>query len=232
MEGQTPPPRPPADLPPPPAPGELPPPGGAGLAPRGPYPVSLEVLGGVGPRNRLTVFFRIILAIPWLILTAIYGIALIVLFVIAWLGVIILGRHPETIHRWLSGILRFSARFGAFMFLLTDAWPQVGWGEEPDHPVKVAIAPRAESQSRLKALFRIVLMIPLFVISYGINWMIQGGIVASWLTIVFRGYQPQWLESALTAVLAWEVRYNAYFLLLTDVYPPVGEDAPKLAVVA
>jgi hypothetical protein len=228
MEGQTPP---PADLPPPPAPGELPPPGGP-LAVTGPHPISFDVVDGAGPRSRLKTFFRFFLAIPWMILGAIYGIALVVLFVIAWFGVLILGRYPETLHRWISGILRFSARFGAFLYLLTDAWPQVGWGEEPEHPVRIAVAPRAASQSRLKALFRVILMIPLFVISYGIGWILQGGVVASWLTIVFRGYQPQWVESALIGALTWQIRFNGYFLLLTDVYPPVGDDAPKLTVAA
>jgi uncharacterized protein DUF4389 len=209
--------------PPPPAPA-------APQAVTGRYPVSLTVEGGAGPRSRAKAFFRIILAIPWMIVGAVYGVVGLVLTLVSWICVVVLGRYPDRLYGWMSGLMRYSARLGAFVLLLTDQWPTFGWGVEPEHPVKLAIAPRAESQSRLKAFFRVILAVPLFVLSYGINFIMEGGAIASWLTIVFRGYQPAWLEAAMTAAYGWNLRINAYMVLITDVYPPVGDDAPKLAL--
>jgi hypothetical protein len=211
-------------IPPPPPPVDSPPP-----AITGPYPIALSIEGGDGARNRLTTFFRLILAIPWAIVGSVYALVGLILVLISWIAVLILGRYPERLYEWVSGIQRYTARLGAFVLLLTDSWPTFGWGLEPAHPVQLAIAPRSESQSRLKALFRVILAIPLFIISYGIGFMVEGGMIVSWLTIVFRGYQPTWLQTSMTALLAWHLRLNAYMALLTDVYPPVGENAPKLA---
>ena len=116
-----------------------------------------------------------------------------------------------------------------FVFLATDNFPPIGWADDADQSQRVLIAPRAESQSRLKALFRMILVIPLLFVSYGLNWIMIGSAVTSWLTIVFRGYQPQEVHHALVFSLKWHLRIMGYMGLLTDIYPPVGDNAPKLA---
>ena len=58
-------------------------------------------------------------------------------------------------------------------------------------------APCPERQSRLKALFRLILAIPLFFIGWAINLLHNGAVFVSWLTIVFRGYQPAGVHNAL-----------------------------------
>jgi Domain of unknown function (DUF4389) len=77
--------------------------------------------------------------------------------------------------------------------------------------------------------FRLILAIPLFIIAYPLNYLTAAASIASWLTIVFRGYQPEWLQNAVVSSLKWHARAGAYLFLLTDIYPPVGEDAPELA---
>ena len=47
--------------------------------------------------------------------------------------------------------------------------------------------------------------------------------------IVFRGYQPSWLQNTIVAAWRWHIRAAGYLLLLTDIYPPVGDEAPALA---
>jgi len=229
-EGQGPPPPPsePPAQPPPPPPGYQPPEAAPPAGPTGRYPVGYEV-DYVRERSRLTTFFRIILAIPWIIVAYLYEIVGFVLAIVAWIVVVIIGRYPQTLYEWNSGILRFFTSLGGFVYLATDAWPPFGWNQSPTQPQRLLIASPAERQSRLKVFFRLILAIPVLIIAYPLNYLANATAVASWLTIVFRGYQPEWLQNVTVFALKWHARAGGYLLLLTDIYPPVGEDAPTLA---
>ena len=59
------------------------------------YPISYEADRALEGRNRLTTFFRYIVAIPWLIVAALYGfVAEIVAAVIAWFAIVFTGQVP------------------------------------------------------------------------------------------------------------------------------------------
>jgi hypothetical protein len=58
------------------------------------YPIAYQA-DYVRERNRLTTFFRLILAIPWIIVAYIYEIAVAVVVIIAWFALVILGRYPQ-----------------------------------------------------------------------------------------------------------------------------------------
>jgi hypothetical protein len=190
------------------------------------YPIRYEA-DYIREPNRVSTFFRIIAVIPWMIVAFVYSIALMVTTLIAWIAILIVGRYPEGLYNFNAGILRFTTRVNAFTFLQTDQWPSFGIGEEPEYSVRLAIAPRPEKQSRLKALFRIILAIPLFVVSYPIGFLLQGASVLAWLTIVFRGYMPEGVHYILAFGNTWNARTTGYLLYLTDAYPPVGEDPVK-----
>ncbi len=189
------------------------------------YPVSYEA-DYVKDRNRLTTFFRLIVAIPWLIVAFFFGLAALVVILVAWFALIILGRYPQGMYDFVGGFLRFSMRVNAFITLQTDAWPPFGFGEEPAYPVRVRIAPPAARQSRLKAFFRLILAIPLFVMSMIFSYLIQYVAIAAWVTIVFRGYQPAGIHNALAFTNGWIARANSYIYLMRDEYPPVGDEVP------
>lgn len=74
-------------------------------------------------RNRLTIFFRVLLAIPQMIVLWFIGIAMYVVIVIAWFAVIILGRWPNGLRSFVLGALRWQTRYSAYVSLLTDAYP-------------------------------------------------------------------------------------------------------------
>jgi Domain of unknown function (DUF4389) len=191
------------------------------------YPIAYEA-DYVRERNRLTTFFRLILAIPWIIVAYIYEIAALVVVVIAWFALVILGRYPQWAYDFNAGVLRYFTRSFAWLGLQTDPFPPFGIGPDPTYPVRLQVAPRAESQSRLKALFRIILIIPLLVVSYAINAVHTGAALVAWLTIVFRGYQPAGIHNALMFVNAWHARTWGYLLLLRDEYPPVGDEPTQV----
>ena len=187
------------------------------------YPVTYEA-DYARERNRLTTFFRIILAIPWLIVLYIYAIGAFVVVLIAWFALLILGRYPDWAYNFNSGVLRYLIRANAWIYLQTDRFPPFGLSPDPTYPVRVQVAPRAEKQSRLKTFFRIILIIPLEFVALGINYVHLGAALIAWLTIVFRGYQPAGVHNALAFTNAWHARTLAYLMLLRDEYPPVGDE--------
>jgi hypothetical protein len=187
------------------------------------YPIAYEA-DYVRERNRLTTFFRLILAIPWLIVAYIYEIAALVVTIIAWFALVILGRYPQWAYDFNSGALRYFTRVIAWVSLQTDPFPPFGIGSDPTYPVRLQVAQRAEKQSRLKVFFRLILVIPLVFLQYALNAIHTGAAIAAWLTIVFRGYQPAGVHNALAFTLAWHARVGGYLLLLRDEYPPVGDE--------
>lgn len=192
------------------------------------YPVSYEASFNPAP-NRWTTLFRIVLVIPWLIVGAGYLILLTFTHLFAWVAVIVLGRYPDWLYNFNSGVLRYLTRFNAFAYLQTDAWPPFGIGEEPDYPIRLSVAPPAQSQSRLKALFRLILAIPMLIVVYAAGAIHSGLGGVAWLTIVFRGYLPEAVNNAMSFVNGLYARVAGYVLLLTDDYPPIGLEAVRPA---
>ncbi|MCB0861674.1 MAG: DUF4389 domain-containing protein [Solirubrobacterales bacterium] len=189
------------------------------------YPVTYEA-DYLRERNRLTTFFRLIVAIPWLIVASIYVMAQMVVVFIAWFAILFVGRFPEGMYNFVGGILRFTQRVNGFMYLQTDAWPPFGIGDDDSYPIRVKIMPPAAKQSRLKDFFRLILAIPLLVLSYAMSYALMAVATISWLTIVFRGYQPAAIHNAIAYLMGWSTRATAYIYLMRDEYPPVGDETP------
>lgn len=74
-------------------------------------------------RSRLTIFFRLLMALPHLIVLWFVSIAAYVLIVIAWFATIILGRWPSGMQTFVLGWMRWGARLRAYVMLLTDEYP-------------------------------------------------------------------------------------------------------------
>jgi hypothetical protein len=67
-------------------------------------------------RSRLTVFFRLILVIPHVIVLAVYAIGVFFAEIIAWFAALFTGRVPLSLHDFIGGYLRYSARVLATRF--------------------------------------------------------------------------------------------------------------------
>jgi hypothetical protein len=190
------------------------------------YPVTYEA-DFQPEQNRATTFFRIILAIPWIIVGIVYYIVAVFTHLFAWVAVIVLGRYPEGLYNLNSGFVRYFVRTGAWVSLQTDEWPPFGIADDPAYPIRVEVAPRAEHQSRLTAFFRIILAIPMLIVSYAVGYVHQWLAVIAWLTIVFRGYLPEQVNAAMTFCNSFYARLYGYVALLTDDYPPIGIEKGK-----
>jgi hypothetical protein len=84
---------------------------------------SVDFQAALEGRSRLSVFFRIILAIPQLIVVAILGIVASILHFIAFFAVLITGHWPEALRKFVVGYMRWSLRVNAYTGLLTDEYP-------------------------------------------------------------------------------------------------------------
>jgi hypothetical protein len=157
-----------------------------------------------------------------MIVALFWGILFSFTHLIAWIAIIILGRYPQWLYDFNSGVVRFGVRLSAWAYLQTDAWPPFGLADDPSYPIRVNIAPVAARQSRLKALFRLILALPMLIVSYAVNYVHLWIAVIAWLTIVFRGYQPEAVNNALTFVNGFYARLYGYIAFLTDDYPPIG----------
>lgn len=175
-------------------------------------------------RSRLTTFFRLLLAIPHLLLVALYGIAAFVAVIVAWFALLVTGRWPAGLYGFVAGFMRYMTRVYAYTFLLTDAYPGFGLGEDPEYPVRLQLDPPRESYSRLKVLLRIFYVIPAYIIQYVLLLMAEIVAFIAWFVIVFTGKQPRGLQDLTQMGVSYWARTTPLFLLLTEGYPPITDE--------
>jgi hypothetical protein len=190
------------------------------------YPVTYEA-DFQPEQNRATTFFRIILAIPWLIVAYVYEIVAFFTVIFAWLALLVTGRYPQGLYNLNSGFVRFRVRTAAWIYLQTDEWPPFGIGDDTSYPLRVDFAGPEEKQSRLKVFFRIILVLPMLIVLYPVAYMHAALGIIAWLTIVFRGYLPEGVNSAMTYCNGFYARVYGYMAFLTDAYPPIGLEKGK-----
>jgi hypothetical protein len=207
------------------------------------HPVDVHVEPALENRDRLTVAFRILLAIPHLILVGgpvaatlswtwrsdtgggydwgagggVLGVAAGVAALVAWFAILVTGRHPRGLWDLAAFYLRWRVRAVAYTALLRDEYPPFGEG---DYAAALELSPPEEPRDRLTAAFRIFLAIPHLVAIWalGIAWAVTT--IAAWFSILFTGRYPAGLYHFATGVLRWNTRVEAYLLLLRDEYPP------------
>jgi hypothetical protein len=184
------------------------------------YPISYEADPALEGRNRLTTFFRYIVAIPWLIVAAIYGFVAQIAAVIAWFAIVFTGRYPEGLYNFNVGYLRMISRVNGFEYLLTDAWPPFGGDESPDYPVRVGVAPPLDTYSRLKTGFRFIVGIPVYLLAIVQAIILSVCAFIAWFAILFTGKLPEGLFNPIRSASAYLTRGGGYFLLLTEDWPP------------
>jgi hypothetical protein len=210
------------------------------------YPVDFEVDPQLTGRNRLTCFFRIILAIPHLILVggpglsaggggrsgegaAMYlgavlttGVILMVsgvMAVISWFAIVITGKEPRGLWDFRANVMRWRGRSNAYIALLRDEYPPFSF-EDPGYASRVVLNDFPEVRNRVTVFFRLFFLIPhgIVLILLSIAWVFA--IFFSWVAIVITGNFPEGLYNFTVGYLRWSFRVEAYAGLLNDEFPP------------
>ena len=193
-----------------------------------PYPVTFEA-DYVERRNRLTAFFRLILAIPFAIWLYLYAIVASIAIVIAWLAIVFTARYPRGLYDFVAGYTRLLARVTAYTALLCDPYPPFGGGDDSSYPVRLEFAGPYERYSRMKTLFRIVLAIPIVILRYVMGLLLEIGAVGAWFTILVIGRMPRGLFDVMVLANSYTARSDAYLYLLTETYPPFQDEQTRAA---
>jgi hypothetical protein len=184
------------------------------------YPVTYEADYPGDGRNRLTTFFRSLVSIPWFIVAALYGFVATFAIIIAWFALVFTGRYPEGLYNFVAGYVRMISRVNAFHYLATDEWPPFNGEDNPSYPVRIGIPPPQPEYSRLKVLFRIIVGIPVILLSYVQALIALVIAIIGWFAILFTGKLSEGLFSPLRSALAYQTRATTYFGLITEDYPP------------
>jgi hypothetical protein len=213
--------------------------------PGGAYPVVIDVDAQLGGRDRLTVAFRPILAIPHLILVGAPGFALglnsemistdgsaghsgslgsngllgVVAFagaVISWFAIVFTGRHPRGLWELARFYMRWRANAVAYVALLRDDYPPFGTGP---YPVTYDVQ-YPEQRDRLTVGVRLLLVIPhvILLLILDVAWLLTA--IAAWVAILLTGEYPESLYRFGVGMMRWTLRVETYVLLMRDEYPP------------
>jgi hypothetical protein len=192
------------------------------------YPVTFEV-DYAERRNRLTAFFRLILAIPLAIWLYLYAIVAYIAMVIAWFAIVITGHYPKALYDFVAGFTRTLARATAYAALLSDPYPPFSGAGDGAYPVRMEFAGPLERYSRLKTFFRPLLAIPIVILRYVMNILLEIGAVAAWVVIVITGRLPRGLFDVMVLTNSYMARSDAYLFLLTETYPPFQDAQTRAA---
>lgn len=207
------------------------------------YPVDVEI---DLPRrqNRWGVAFRIVLALPALLLVTVLAGPTANLFGLAdprlsqngfsllgaaaflgWFVGVARGRMPRGLRDLVAYGVSYGAQFWAYVLVLTDRYPSsdplTAIGPLPirDDPVQLEARGDDLRRSRLTVFFRLPLAFPHLV------WLFLWGVVAllaavvNWLATLITGASPQPLHRFLAAYVRYQLHVTAYLYLVGNLFP-------------
>jgi hypothetical protein len=174
-------------------------------------------------RNRLTVAFRIILAIPHLVVAYAWQYLAEVLAVIQWFIILFTGKRNQGLWNLQQSWLGYYSRVLGYISLLYDPYP--AFGTDPGNaPVRTSISYEA-SANRLTSALRILWIIPALIVGIFVGVASAVVTLISWFAILFTGTQPRGMWEFVLKSVRYTLQLESYALLMTDVYPKFGEGA-------
>lgn len=174
-------------------------------------------------RSRLTVLFRLPLALPHFLWATLWTYSMLVVIAFQWLWVIGAGRMEEDVHRYIGRLVRYHVHVNAYFFLLADPWPKPNGHE--GYPVDMELDPPAR-QDRLTVVFRLILAVPAFVFMVVLLMVFRVIAFLGWFVSLALGRMPQGMRDLGAYCLRFEAQTYAYLLLLTPRYPSLAGSAP------
>lgn len=180
------------------------------------HPIALVVDDDL-ERNRVTVFFRLLLAIPQFIWLYFFGIVAAFALLFAWFAALFTGRVPNGLHDFLARYQRLTTHVFAYTFLIADPWPPFG-GSPGTYPVDLRVDDPAE-QSRLTVFFRLLLAIPALVLAYVFRLVNTLVAVLGWFYSLAFGRMHEGMRDLSAWMLQFEMQAYGYLFLLTGRYP-------------
>ena len=206
-----------------------------------PYPVSLTVDYPEQPRNRATVFFRLVLAVPIaVILALLVGTSYHWVFREASRGlewatagfsvspallmILFRQKYPRWWFDWNLNLNRFLFRVSAYLGLLRDEYPST----DEEQAVRLDVTyPDAKTElNQWLPLVKWFLVIPHVIVLCFVDIAAYVCVIIAWFAILFTGKYPRPLFDFVVGVMRWQARVVWYAVLFaTDKYPPFSIEA-------
>ena len=196
---------------PPPEPPQLPP-----VEPPRPHTVRLIDHDDL-KRSRLTVLVRAFLVLPHLIWLTLYASIAVFVALANWIVTLIKGRSPQRMHRWLVRFLRYTVYVYSYLYVLANPYPPFH-GDQRSYTIDLQVE-GPDDQRRLVTAFRLVLVIPAFVLSWVLSQVLQVIGLLAWVIAIFLGRIPRGMEQLGLYCLRYQTQVYAYLLVVTERYP-------------
>jgi hypothetical protein len=199
------------------------------------YPVTFSVDYPERELNRLTTGFRLIVAIPILIVLAALGGegahygnqqswafgggAGGLLFLAPLLMILFRQKYPRWWFDWNLELLRLENRVCVYLALMDDRYPSTD--ERQSVQLELPYPDAERDLNRWLPLVKWLLAIPHFILLVFLWLAAVVAVIIAWFAILFTGRYPRGLFDFVLGVLRWGNRVVAYaFILVTDEYPP------------
>lgn len=176
-------------------------------------------------RSRLTVFFRILLAIPHAVWLALWTTVVLVSTAAAWVTALAAGRVPSLLHRFGVAYVRYSTHVSAFVTLVGRRFPGFV-GRAGSYEIDVTIDPPTRVR-RLGILARPLLALPALLLAGALSGVLLVVALLGWWYALVAGREPKGLRNLGAACLRYGTQTSAYLLLLADRYPDAAPVLPR-----
>ena len=173
-------------------------------------------------RSRLTVLVRAFLVLPHLIWLTLYASVAVFVALANWIVTLIKGRSPQRMHRWLVRFLRYTVYVYSYLYVLANPYPPFH-GDQRSYTIDLQVE-GPDDQRRLVTAFRLVLVIPAFVLSWVLSQVLQVIALLAWVIAIFLGRIPRGMEQLGLYCLRYQTQVYAYLLVVTDRYPTTAGD--------
>ncbi len=190
---------------------------GGGLEPPAPEGRAQVVSTDDLRRSRLSVFFRLLLALPHIVWLILWSILAVLAGIANWLVTLVMGRPAAPLARFLSAFIRYTAHVYAFLYVIANPFPGFV-GAEGSYPVDIRIAPPGR-QNRWVTLFRIFLALPALFLGSAFGWLLLVAGMFLWFAALIRGRAPAGLQATGAFAIGYHAQVNSYLFALTDRYP-------------
>jgi hypothetical protein len=128
-------------------------------------------------------------------------------------------KYPRWWFEWNRELSRFTARVGAYLFLLRDEYPSTD--EEQAVHLEIDYPDVPNDLKRWMPLVKWLLAIPHYIVLFFLVVAAVIAVIIAWFAILFTGRFPRGLFDFVVGVGRWSYRVQGYALLLvTDRYPP------------
>jgi Domain of unknown function (DUF4389) len=170
-----------------------------------------------------------LLAIPHFVI--LYGLRVFseVVGLVSWFVILFTGKLPESFANVQAMYTRYELRTYTFSGFLREEYPPFAFTLTPSDPgedprVRVDFRPQLTERNRLTVAFRIILIIPHFIVLAALAIAASVVGLIAFFAVLFTGRWPAGMRDFVLRVARWYLRVQAYWFLLTDEYPPFALD--------